>query len=601
MYALCPIVLSLCYRAAALPLTMPRKYLSLALSTAALLALTFASREASAQLTGFTADRLILAPNPDDGFVTMRPTLHERTRFFGNLTLDYIRRPVKTVNVIGNPRVQDEFSSGLISNQANAYFSVGIEFLQRFSFSATLPLTVYNSTGITGDARGQLRGGIDPQKPAIGDLRLDGRAMLYKTPSQKFLFGVAGTYFSGNGNEIAFAGDGNSHGLLQLLFEERPSSSLILTQFAGVHFRDKNELGDPGKSGLYFKNEAVFGAGLFIPLRDNRVRIGAEIFGSTGIGNVETKIPGEDNPTSFKRKYTPVEWLGQVRIALDERKQFWFNGGGGSLIVPGYSAPDFRVIAQIGYWFEIRDTDPASPPPAFKIKPEERISDKASDRDGDGIPDAIDACPDVPEDRQPPDPNDGCPGPKDRDKDGIPDDKDKCPDDPEDFDGFEDQDGCPEPDNDKDGIPDIQDACPTEPGKPSPDPKQNGCPQFIRRIEGSNEIQILKKIEFDTGKASIKKNSFAILDEVVSLLKANPGIKKLRIEGHTDSRGAHAMNMKLSTERAASCREYLIQHGVDSSRLDSEGFGPDKPLEDNKTEAGRQKNRRVEFHIVEQE
>jgi outer membrane protein OmpA-like peptidoglycan-associated protein len=580
---------------------MFRNPTALALSAASLLALTLAPGEASAQVTGFTADRLILAPNPDDGFASMRPTFHERTRFFGNLTLDYIRRPVKTSNAIGNPRIQDAFSAGFISNQANANLTIGAEFLQRFSLSFTAPITVFNTTGITGDARGALSGGIDPKAPAVGDVRLDGRARLYSSASQKFHLGLGATYFVGTGNEGAFAGDGDAHGLLQILLEERPSTSLILTQFLGVHFRNKNELGDPGASGLYFSNELVFGAGAFIPLRDNRVRVGAEIFGSTGLGTVDTKLPNEEAQTTFKRKYTPVEWLGQVRVALDQRKQLWFNGGAGSLIVPGYSAPDFRVIAQIGYWFEIRDTDPPSPPREFRIKPEERIPDQAPDRDGDGIPDAIDACPDIPEDRQPPDPNDGCPGPKDRDKDGIPDDKDRCPDDPEDRDGFEDEDGCPDPDNDKDGIPDLQDACPREPGQPSPDPKQNGCPQFIRRIEGSNEIQILKKIEFDTGKATIKKNSFAILDEVVSLLKANPGIKKIRIEGHTDSRGGRDMNMKLSADRAASCLKYLTDHGIDAGRLVSEGFGPDKPIDDNKTEPGRQKNRRVEFHIVEQE
>jgi OOP family OmpA-OmpF porin len=580
---------------------MHRKPLALAFSAVSLLALTLAPRDASAQVSGFTADRMILAPNPDDGFVSMRPTLHERTRLFGSLTLDYIRRPIKTSNAISNARVQDEFSGGIISNQANANFTVGAEFLQRFSLSAMLPLTVINTTGITGDARGQLGGGIDPQAPAIGDLRLDARAMLFRTDSRKFLFGVAGTYFVGNGNEIAFAGDGSSHGLLQLIFEERPTTSLILTQFLGVHSRSLNHLGDVGASGLHFSNEAVFGAGAFIPLRDNKIRVGAEVFGSTGLGDADTNLPGQTAPTTFKRKYTPVEWLGQVRVALDQRKQLWFNGGAGSLLVAGYSAPDFRVIAQIGYWFELRDTNPPSPPPEYRIKAEDRIPDKAPDRDGDGIPDAIDACPDVPEDRQPPEPNDGCPGPKDRDKDGIPDDVDKCPDDPEDRDGFEDDDGCPELDNDKDGIPDLQDACPREPGQPSPDPKQNGCPQFIRRIEGSNEIQILKKIEFDTGKATIKKSSYGILDEVVSLLKANPGIKKIRIEGHTDSRGGRDMNMKLSSDRAASCRQYLTEHGIDASRLDSEGFGPDKPIDDNKTEPGRQKNRRVEFHIVEQE
>jgi OmpA-OmpF porin, OOP family len=579
---------------------MPRKPIALALSAAALALVGLSSRQASAQQTGFTADRLILAPNPDDGFASMRPVFHERARFFGSFSTDYIRRPIKTANVTTNPRARDNLSGGIVSNQVNSYFTVGTELLQLFSLSATLPVTFYNTSGAEKDSTGQI-GAIALDNPAAGDLRLDGRVRLYRADSQKFHLGLGLTYFLGNGDEISFAGDGNSHFLAQVLFEERPSSFLILTQYAGIHSRPINHLGQDNSGGLHFENELTFGAGLFVPLRDNRVRVGAEIYGSTGLGKVETRTPGEEVNTFFAKKYTPVEWLGQVRVALDQRKHAWFNGGAGSLIVPGYSAPDFRVILQIGYWFEISDTNPPSPPAQYKIKPEERVAEKSIDTDGDGLPDSIDACPTIPEDHAPPDPNDGCPGPKDRDKDGIPDDKDKCPDDPEDRDGFEDEDGCPDPDNDKDGIPDLQDACPREPGQPSPDPKQNGCPQFIRRIEGSNEIQILKKIEFDTGKATIKKGSYPILDEVVKLLKANPGIKKISIEGHTDSRGAYDMNKKLSQDRAASCRQYLVDHGVDGGRLSSEGFGPDKPIDDNKTEPGRQKNRRVEFHITEQE
>jgi outer membrane protein OmpA-like peptidoglycan-associated protein len=571
--------------------------LSLLLAAAPLVALALAPREAQAQQYGYTADRLILAPNPDDGFATMRPSLHERTRFFGNLTLDYIRRPLKTKFITSDGATQQTFSSGILSNQANGNATIGGEFLGRFSLSATLPFTFVNTTGV-GDSptvRGKLDSGVQLNSAAAGDLRLDGRVLFYQTDSKSFSVGASGTVFLGTGNEISFAGDGSTHSLFQALVEQR-AGGLIFNEYLGIHLRQQNDLG--GKDGLHFANELVFGGGVFIPLRDGRVRVGGEIFGSTGASTVtygETKID-----TFFKSHYTPVEWLGEVKIALDEQKQAWFNGGAGTVIAPGYSAPDFRVVAQIGYWFEIRDTNPPSPVRTMKVKDEERVEEKASDIDGDGIPDAIDKCPTVPEDGQPPDPNDGCPMPKDRDHDGIPDDVDKCPDEPEDRDGFEDEDGCPELDNDKDGIPDVQDACPREPGQPSPDPKQNGCPQFIRRVEGSNEIQILKKIEFDTGKATIKSGSLPILDEVVRLLQVNQNIAKLSVEGHTDNRGSAQMNTKLSQDRSESVVKYLISKGVAADRLSAKGFGPDKPIEDNKTEPGRAKNRRVEFHIVEQ-
>jgi outer membrane protein OmpA-like peptidoglycan-associated protein len=161
-------------------------------------------------------------------------------------------------------------------------------------------------------------------------------------------------------------------------------------------------------------------------------------------------------------------------------------------------------------------------------------------------------------------------------------------------------DGCPEVDYDNDGVPDVSDACPREPGSPSPDPKANGCPQFIKRVTGSTEIEILKQIQFDTGKATIKQGSYPIVDEIVKLLKANPDIKRLSIEGHTDDRGALEMNMKLSQDRADSVKNYLAEHGIDAGRLEAHGFGPTKPLETNDTDVGRQKNRRVEFHITDQ-
>ena len=86
----------------------------------------------------------------------------------------------------------------------------------------------------------------------------------------------------------------------------------------------------------------------------------------------------------------------------------------------------------------------------------------------------------------------------------------------------------------------------------------------------------------------------------MKLLKANPDIKRMSIEGHTDDRGALEMNNRLSQERADSVMKYLTTHGIDESRLEAHGYGPSKPIETNETDAGRQKNRRCEFHITQQ-
>ncbi|MCC6646567.1 MAG: DUF21 domain-containing protein [Polyangiaceae bacterium] len=572
---------------------------SLGLASLAFAAASLCSGAAAAQQVGYTADRLILAPNPDDGFATPRPVMHERTRFFGSFTGDYINRPLHITDITSNGAVQ-QTEGAPVARQVNGYFTAGAEILRRFSLSMTLPVTLLNSTNNpsgrinsqTNDPTRSMASGIQSRKSAPGDLRLDGRVILYTSDSKRFAWGMNATYFLPTGNELSFAGDAGGHALLQTTFEEKVGP-FILDQTFGVHMRERHRVAE-----LSFANELTFGFALFLPLRGGRVRVGGELYGQTGLSKSERIGTLEGQSTTFKRRYTPIEWLGEVRVALGEEQKVWASGGAGTLVVPGYSAPDFRVIAQIGGWWDLKNTAPTSPGRKF-TKDDDRVEEHGADRDKDGIPDAIDACPDVPEDKQPPDPNDGCPLPPDRDKDGIPDKDDKCPDVPEDKDGIDDTDGCPEDDVDGDGIPDVKDACPREPGQPSKDPKQNGCPQFIRRVEGSSEIQILKKIEFDTGKATIKPVSFPILDEITQLLKATPSIKKVSIEGHTDSRGAKDMNMRLSDDRSKSVLKYLVEHGIAADRLTAQGFGPEKPIDTNDTDAGRQKNRRVEFHIVE--
>jgi outer membrane protein OmpA-like peptidoglycan-associated protein len=207
----------------------------------------------------------------------------------------------------------------------------------------------------------------------------------------------------------------------------------------------------------------------------------------------------------------------------------------------------------------------------------------------------------VPEDKKPPFDTDGCPI-QDKDGDGIVDKRDKCVDVPEDLDQVEDWDGCPEDDADKDSIGDADDACPKEPGPKSAKKEDNGCPKFIRRIAGSTEIQILKKVEFQTGSAKLTPDSLPILDEVASLLIANPEIGMLSIEGHTDDRGDDASNLKLSTDRARACLDYLVEKkSIAANRLTSSGYGETKPLKPNDSTANRATNRRVEFKIREQQ
>ena len=186
--------------------------------------------------------------------------------------------------------------------------------------------------------------------------------------------------------------------------------------------------------------------------------------------------------------------------------------------------------------------------------------------------------------------------PLDTDGDGIPDTLDKCPNQPEDKDGFEDEDGCPDLDNDKDGIPDTSDLCPNEPGPP----EERGCPKKYSLVSVTQEkIELHQAVFFATAKSTIMPQSFALLNEVADVLKSRSTMQ-VRVEGHTDSRGKRAANMLLSQGRANAVKTYLVDHGIDASRMVSIGFGPDQPIETNRTAAGREKNRRVEFVILQQ-
>ncbi len=112
---------------------------------------------------------------------------------------------------------------------------------------------------------------------------------------------------------------------------------------------------------------------------------------------------------------------------------------------------------------------------------------------------------------------------------------------------------------------------------------------------------ILDQVKFATGSARILPASNGVLTAVLTILKDHPEIKKVSIEGHTDNKGAAALNKRLSASRAASVVAWLTTKGIAKQRLSSIGYGMERPIDTNETDEGRQENRRVEFHIVEQE
>lgn len=207
------------------------------------------------------------------------------------------------------------------------------------------------------------------------------------------------------------------------------------------------------------------------------------------------------------------------------------------------------------------------------------------DSDGDGVPDYIDECPDTPKgvvvDSV------GCP--IDDDGDGVPNYIDECPDTPQGV--VVDSVGCPV-DTDGDGIPDYLDKCPNVPG-----PESNyGCPELKKEVRSLFK-KAMQGIQFETDKDVIKKSSYPTLDKIVEVMKTNPTYM-LSIGGHTDDVGSEEYNQVLSEKRASSVRRYLIEHGVEESRIASKGYGKTMPIADNTTVEGRALNRRVEFEVI---
>jgi OOP family OmpA-OmpF porin len=562
-----------------------------ALLVLALLALAlFAPRVARAQQKTFYLDRLTIAGAPDDGIAIWRPYEAPRSRYFAQMGIGFTLNPLRlrTVAPPGNS-VLRRYTNAPVSTQLIDYTTVGAEVGGRATFLLTLPFALYQSGSDPSPVNVKGVGNLEPF--ALMDLRLDVRGMIYRTDDKRWLFGAGMSFFIPTGAQYSYGGDGSTHTALNLSMETYVRNVIIAVN-TGLHMRPIGVVGE-----LAIGNEWTLGVGGYLPLRDGRVRVGGSFTFSTGTESL--KGQSGEYSTFFAAKNTPLEWLAEGRMALDSTRQVWLGGGLGTRLDTGYAAPDLRMLVMIGYYAPIEDSEATAPERRMKMI-RERLAREGVDSDHDGIPDDIDLCPSVPEDHLEPDPSDGCPKQPDRDNDGIPDSADKCPDTPEDKDGIQDMDGCPEVDYDNDGVPDVSDACPREPGSPSPDPKLNGCPQFIKRVRGSTEIEILKQIQFDTGKASIKQSSYPICDEIVKLLKANPDIKRMTIDGHTDDRGALEMNNKLSQDRADSVLKYLTSHGIAESRLESHGYGPSKPIETNDTEAGRQKNRRCEFHITQQ-
>jgi len=549
---------------------MPRSILRPFLCACAVSTVLALVHEAAAQQQTFHLDRLEVPGAPNDGVALFRPELEKSSQAiaYGQLGIGFALDPLRTGNITNYSGTLQSSSGNVITTQLSTYMSAGVHLFERLSFGATFPVAwietgnqpnIPNAFGSTGAYTN-----FSTTGPAVGDLRIDARYTAWRSDDMTQSLGAQLSVWLPTGTSTNFGGDGSNLGVMPMAtYEWTPAHFVTLAGNLGIDFRSEHAVNDPAgrlgtRDGLGVGTELRWALGAFFPFAGEKYRVGATIFGQTGL--VDDDVTG---PTIFTGQNTPIELLIEGRMKYPEIgwDNFYMGASAGRSLLDGYGAPDLRLVVLAGTYLPIENTNASSPDAREKVH--EGIRESLKDADGDGIPDEIDACPTEPEDHKDPDPMDGCPA---------------------------------KMDSDNDGIPDAVDACPREPGPSDPDPKKNGCPLFIT-LEGST-VRVLHQVHFATGSDAILEDSFPMLSEIAALLKANPGIQKMRIEGHTDNRGAADMNLDLSKRRAASVLAWLVAHGIAPERLESEGYGMTQPIQTNDTDEGRAANRRVDFKIA---
>jgi outer membrane protein OmpA-like peptidoglycan-associated protein len=515
--------------------------------------------------------------------------------------MDYARNPLVIRDSEGNNL------SSPVSSQLYQHVGASVILWNRLRLGASLPVAVLDSgsAGTVGDVRYQVTEGA-----ALGDARLGADVRLLGRYGDPLRLAAGLQVMVPTGQRGSYTGDGKARFLPRVL------GAGDIGQFTyGAQLMFDGRMLDQFVSGRPLGPAMDFAAAAGVRVANGRLVLGPELHGGTSLK--------PDN--FFTGPATAVELLAGGHYEID---RFWHVGlAGGKDFTTAVGSPSFRVLAMVAFAmpFEapveappaIITTITAAPPPVVDTDQDgvadrddacptaagDRSTDPAlngcPDRDRDGIADKSDACAAEAGVASTDPTKNGCPVPPDRDRDGIADRDDACPGEIGVASPDVAKNGCPiPPDGDQDGIADRDDACPTVYGDPDPIPAKNGCPK-VRVVAG--EIQILERIEFENNQATLRPESTPIVQAVARVLGDHPEIKKVRVEGYTDSKGKAASNLVLSQARVDAVVLWLTGRGVDGTRLVAKGFGKEHPVASNGTAGGRQRNRRVQFIILEQD
>ncbi|MBX3232986.1 MAG: OmpA family protein [Labilithrix sp.] len=598
----------------------PRRFFALMFVTSGVLAATPAIAQ---EQPGYASNHFNPSERGSRWFALDSLDLKGDGRLALGLVNDYSYRSVAGYEPDG------DVAGSVVRNQYYAHLGAAVNLADRFRLALNVPLQVF-ADGHTATIGGRVH--RPARDVAVGDIRFSGDVRIFGEHNDAATLALGAEFYFPSGSESAYTGDGKPRFSPRVLFAGR-TSAIAYAARAGFQFRGRDEAWGDG----YIGNNVFYGASVGALLADDKLVVGPELFGSTVVVN----------DRAFEKRTTPLELLLGVHYEVGENIRL--GAGVGTALVRGYGAPVARGLLSLE-WVpgNAKPDAPAKPTDdrdgdgipdcedACGFTPGNKTDDPntngcpPADADRDGIPDAADACPLVPGQASPDAKANGCPA--DSDHDGVPDAEDACPteagkrsSDPKrngcpdrdsDGDGVLDAEdacptaagvkttdpktnGCPDPDRDKDGIPNDADACPDQPGKADPDPKKNGCPKAFL---DHGVIKITEQVRFKTGSAEILgKESDEVLGAVLDVLKQNTKITKVRVEGHTDNKGDAQQNKNLSKARAGSVVAWLAAHGIDKGRLAADGFGAEKPIATNDTDEGRTANRRVEFHVEEEQ
>lgn len=567
-----------------------------------------------------TLNRFSASETTEDDFQLSRPTDFGHARVSAQLTLDYAHDPLVWDATAG---VSSTERFAIVAHQLTGTLGVAAGFFDRLVVFAGLPVTLV----MEGASSAEVGVSGLPQADGSGlaDAYLGARVRLLGGDLGALGLQVTGTFPTSSDSN--YRGESFLTIHPELLGELRPAEGLRVVVNGGVLVRE----GSSSATNLRFDDELTYGVGVsYAAWRSTtagrRVDVLAQLYGASSLESFGERDGTALEATAGAKFFHETGWTAGL--------------AGGPGLARGFGSPDLRLVASVGW---------AMPEPGAPTAPRDRdgdgIDDDAdrcvgepedldgyqdedgcpdTDNDSDGITDAADQCPMEAETVNGVDDADGCPDEVgDSDGDGIDDPNDECPAVAEDADGYQDQDGCPDPDNDEDGVLDASDACVNEAGvvenRGCPDTDRDGdgvvdrrdnCPDEVgpesnqgcaaaqQVIIQNGELQILDMVHFRTDRARVLHRSFALLDNVAAVLEAHPEITLVRVEGHTDARGDRDHNLELSRERAEAVVRFLVQKGIDPSRLRAEGFGPDRPLvPDAESVEDLARNRRVEFKL----